>query len=377
MTFTQVAELYRSVGKTKKCTFIFCADHGVAKENVSAYPQATTADMVRNYLVDAGAAANVFAKFAYSELYIVDVGVDADLSNLEAYGLVDRKISHGTNNITQGAAMTLDDAMKSIKIGKKLAEEAIAAGCNCFLLGEMGIGNTTTAAAMTAAYLGLEPEAVTGRGTNIDDDKLRHKVEIVRRALEVNAPDSTSLLDVLTKVGGYEFGAMAGVIIAAYHHNCVVMLDGFNSSVAALIAEEILPQSVDCLIASHVSREVGHQKILDYLDLQPIFNLDLALGEAIGASIAARVLDNIVYIMVCGPDDDFDGELKEENPMLEGLKRQLGSIRLTTCANLSATTFRFRKYRLTSTSANSANTAWRASSCRSARISATFPAPTR
>ena len=324
MTFTQVAELYRSVGKTKKCTFIFCADHGVAAENVSAYPQATTADMVRNYLVDAGAAANVFAKFAYSELYIVDVGVDADLSNLEAYGLVNRKISRGTKNITQGPAMTVDDAMKSVRIGKKLAEEAIAAGCNCFLLGEMGIANTTVAAAITAAYFGRKPEDVTGRGTNIDDETFRRKVEVVRRAIAVNKPDSNSMLDVLTKVGGYEFGAMAGVIIAAYHHNCIVMLDGFNSSVAALIAEDILPQSVDCLIASHVSREVGHKKILKYLDLQPIFNLDLALGEAIGASIAARVLDNIVYIMVCGPDDDFDGELKEEDPALEGLKRQLG-----------------------------------------------------
>lgn len=322
MTFTNVAELYRSVGKSKKCTFIFCADHGVAKENVSAYPQATTADMVRNYLVDDGAAANVFAKFAYSELYIVDVGVDADISNLP--GLVDRKISRGTKNIAEGAAMTLEQAMESIRIGKKLAEEAIEAGCNCFLIGEMGIGNTTVAAAMTAAYLHLSPEKVTGRGSNIDDDKLAHKIEIVRRALKVNKPNSNSLLDVLMTVGGYEFGAMAGVIIAAYHHDCVVLLDGFNTAVAALVAEELLPQSVDCLIASHVGREVGHKKILEYLDLVPMFNLDLALSEAVGSSIAARVLDNLIYIFVCGPDADFDGELVEENSELELFKKQLG-----------------------------------------------------
>ncbi|MBE8951444.1 MAG: nicotinate-nucleotide--dimethylbenzimidazole phosphoribosyltransferase [Quinella sp. 3Q1] len=324
MTFTQVAELYRSVGKTKKCTFIFCADHGVAAENVSAYPQATTADMVRNYLVDAGAAANVFAKFAYSELYIVDVGVDADLSNLEAYGLVNRKISRGTKNITQGPAMTVDDAMKSVRIGKKLAEEAIAAGCNCFLLGEMGIANTTVAAAITAAYFGRKPEDVTGRGTNIDDETFRRKVEVVRRAIAVNKPDSNSMLDVLTKVGGYEFGAMAGVIIAAYHHNCVVVLDGFNTAVAALVAEEILPESVECLIASHVGREIGHREILNYLELQPMFNLDLALGEAVGSSIAARILDNLVYIFVCSPDDDYDGEILEEDNALELFKKQLG-----------------------------------------------------
>ena len=322
MTFTEVSELYRSVGKSKKCTFIFCSDHGVAKENVSAYPQATTAGMVKNYLVDAGAAANAFAKFAYSELYIVDVGVNADISNLP--GLVDRKISRGTKNIAKGAAMTMDQAMQSVRVGKKLAEEAIKAGCNCFLIGEMGIGNTTAAAAMTAAYLDMEPEEVTGRGTNIDDKKLAHKIEIVRRALEVNQPDPNSLLDVLAKVGGYEFGAMAGVIIAAYHHDCVVVLDGFNTAVAALVAEEILPRSVECLIASHIGREIGHREILRYLDLKPIFNLDLALGEAIGSSIAARILDNLVYIFVCGPDADFEGELVEKDDMLENFKKQLG-----------------------------------------------------
>ncbi len=322
MTFTQVAELYRSVGKSKKCTFIFCADHGVAKENVSAYTQATTADMVRNYLVDAGAAANAFAKFAYSELYIVDVGVDADISDLP--GLVDRKISRGTKNIAEEPAMTFEQAMQSVRIGKRLAEEAIAAGCNCFLIGEMGIGNTTVAAAMTAAYLHTSPEKVTGRGSNIDDDKLAHKIETVRRALKVNKPNSRSLLDVLTKVGGYEFGAMAGVILAAYHHECVVVLDGFNTAVAALVAEEILPASVECLIASHVGREVGHKKILEHLYLEPIFNLDLALGEAIGSSIAARILDNLIYIFVCGPDADFDGELVEENSEFELFKKQLG-----------------------------------------------------
>ena len=324
MTFTHAAELYRSVGKSQKCTFIFCADHGVAKMNVSAYPQSTTASMVRNYLVDRGAAANAFAKFAYSELYVVDLGVDADLSDLESYGLVNRKISRGTNNIAEGWAMTFKDAALSVRIGKQLAEEAIAAGCNCFLLGEMGIGNTTVAAAMTAAYLGLSPKKVTGRGTNIDDEKLARKIAIVRRALKVNKPDPKQMLDVLAKVGGYEFGAMAGVIIAAYHHRCVVMLDGFNTAVAALVAEEILPQSTDCLIASHVGREVGHKAILKHLDLKPIFNLDLALGEAVGSSIAARVLDNLVYIFVCGPDADFDGEFVEEDFMLETFKRQLG-----------------------------------------------------
>ena len=322
MIFTKVSELYRSVGKSKKCTFIFCADHGVAKENVSAYPQKTTADMVKNYLVDAGGAANAFAKFAYSELYVVDVGVNADISNLP--GLVDRKFSRGTKNIAKEPAMTIEDAMQAVRVGKKLAEEAINAGCNCFLIGEMGIANTTVAAAMTAAYLDLPPEKVTGRGTNIDDKKFKHKVKIVRRALEVNQPNNKKFLDVLIKVGGFEFAAMAGMIIAAFHHKCVVVLDGFNSAVAALVAEEILPRSKECLIASHIGREIGHKAILNHLGLKPIFNLDLALGEAIGSSIAARILDNLIYIFVCGPDADFDGELVEEDTALENLKKQLG-----------------------------------------------------
>ncbi len=322
MTFTDVSSLYRSVGKSKKCTFIFCADHGVAKQGVSAYPQSTTAAMVKNYLVDEGAAANVFAKFAYSDLVVVDVGVDADISKLP--GLVDRKIARGTNDISQGAAMTFVDAMESVRVGKRLADKAVEAGCNCFLIGEMGIGNTTAAAAMTAAYLNLPPEAVTGRGTNVDDKTFARKVETVRRALEVNRPDRHTLLDVLAKVGGFEFGAMAGVIISACHHDCIVVLDGFNSSVAALIAEEIFPRSTKCLIASHVGREVGHAAILNHLNLKPMFNLNLALGEAVGSSIAARVLDNLVYIFVCEPDADFDGEFTEKDSALENLKRQLG-----------------------------------------------------
>ena len=322
MTFTEVSGLYRSVGKSKKCTFIFCADHGVAKMNVSAYPQATTASMVKNYLLDEGAAANAFAKFAYSDLVIVDVGVDADISHLP--GLVNRKIARGTNNIADGPAMDLKQAMQSVRIGKELADKAVEAGYNCFLIGEMGIGNTTAAAAMTAAYLHKSPEKVTGRGSNIDDEKFANKIKIVRRALRKNRPKRESMLDVLTKVGGFEFGAMAGVIISAYHHDCIVMLDGFNSAVAALVAEEILPRSTECLIASHVGREVGHAAILKHLGLKPIFHLDLALGEAVGASIAAKVLDNLVYIFVCEPDADFDGVFEERDEALENLKRQFG-----------------------------------------------------
>ena len=172
MTFTEIAHRYRSIGKSKKCTFIFCADHGVAEMNVSAYPKSTTASMVKNYLTSQGGAANAFAEFARSELAIVDVGVDADLSSVPK--LVHRKIARGTKNFTKGPAMTRTQAEKSIKIGKSLASQAVKAGFNCFLIGEMGISNTTAASAITSALLDIPPRYVTGRGSNISDGSASH-----------------------------------------------------------------------------------------------------------------------------------------------------------------------------------------------------------
>lgn len=329
MTFTEMANLYRSIGKTKKCTFIFCADHGVAEMNVSAYPQSTTASMVKNYLVNQGGAANAFAKFANSELVVVDVGVNADLSNVP--GLVDKKIAYGTKNITEGPAMTKAQARKSIKIGKDLAEKAVKAGCNCFLLGEMGIANTTVASAITSAILEINPKDVTGRGSNISETRLKNKIKIVRKALRENNPNPDDAIDVLAKVGGFEFGAMAGVMLTAAKHNCVVILDGFNTAAAALIADGIDPTACENMIASHVGREPGHMDALMYLQCFPMFTLDLALGEAVGSSIATRILDRLVYVYVCQPEDDFQGDVKEfkdtehsETEMLGELLEQMG-----------------------------------------------------
>ena len=329
MNFTDMAELYRSIGKTKKFTFIFCADHGVTEMNVSAYPQKTTADMVKNYLVNQGGAANAFANFVKSELAIVDVGVNADLSNIP--GLIDKKIAYGTKNFTKTRAMTKIQARQSIKIGKELAEKAIQAGCNVFLLGEMGIGNTTVASAITSAILEIDPEKVTGRGSNISDDKLKNKIEIIRKALDKHKPDPDDMIDILAKVGGFEFGAMAGVMITAAKNNCIVILDGFNTTVAALIADSLYYNAHNYMIASHVGREPGHILALEYLGLKPMFKLDLALGEAIGSSIAARILDRLVYVFVCEPDDDFHGDVSDfqsnepdESEVLTDMLEQMG-----------------------------------------------------
>ena len=309
MTFSEMADLYRSIGKSKKITFIFCADHGVAEMNVSAYPQSTTASMVKNYLVNQGGAANAFAQFANSELVVVDVGVNADLSKIS--GLVDKKIAYGTKNITEGPAMTKAQARKSIKIGRELAEKAIKAGFNCFLLGEMGIANTTVASAITSAILEINPKNVTGRGSNISESRFKRKMTVVRKALRENKPDPDDVIDVLAKVGGFEFGAMAGVMLAAAEHGCVVILDGFNTAAAALIADGINPDAYNYMIASQVGREPGHAEVLDYLELAQLFSLDLASGEAVGSSIASRIFDRLIYVFVCDPEDDFHGDVSE------------------------------------------------------------------
>ena len=296
MNLTDMTDRFEAFDAVKFCTMICCADHGVAAENVSAYTQQTTAQMVRNYLVPRGAAANVFANFARSDLLVVDVGVDADLSDLDE--LVDRKIARGTQNIAQGAAMTIEQAERSIAIGVELVEKAIKGGYNCFLPGEMGIANTTSSAAVAAVLLQVDPKFVTGRGTNISDERFNHKLEVVRQAIKVNRIKTKKPrhpIEVLAKVGGFEIGCIAGIILGAYQNDAVVILDGFNTSVGALIACMIEPDCAANLIASHIGREVGHRLVLDALNLNPVLDLDLALGEAIGSGIIARVVDRLMF----------------------------------------------------------------------------------
>ena len=309
MNLTEMTERYSDLGEVKKCTIICCADHGVAEENVSAYRKETTAQMVRNYLEPRGAAANVFANFAGSELLVVDVGVDADLNGLP--DLVNRKIAYGTKNIAKGAAMTLEQAQRSINVGIELVNKAVEGGYNCFMLGEMGIANTTVSAALASVLLRVDPELVTGRGTNISDERFAHKLEIVRQAIKVNRLKTKKARDpveVLAKIGGFEIGCMAGIILGAYQNDALVILDGFNTSVAALTAYRIEPECRDCLMASHVGREIGHKRVLDELELEPLLNLDLALGEAIGASILVRILDGFTSL----GDEDFDDDEEPE-----------------------------------------------------------------
>lgn len=276
----------------RKAVVICCADHGVAAEGVSAYPQETTLEMVRNYTVRQGGAANAFAAYAGAHLLIDDMGIAADTGDLP--GLFLTRIASGTRNMAEGPAMTREQATDSIKVGLLIAKSLAEQGFDWFLPGEMGIANTTASAAIAAVCCRKSPEEVTGRGTNISDARLQKKVEVVRRALQVNRPDPDDAIDILAKVGGFEFGCMAGLILGAALHRKLVILDGANCGAAALLAQKLAPASIACTMASHFGSEKSHHFMLESLGLQPILHLDLRLGEAIGSSIASNILEGMI-----------------------------------------------------------------------------------
>ncbi|WP_337508269.1 nicotinate-nucleotide--dimethylbenzimidazole phosphoribosyltransferase [Mitsuokella jalaludinii] len=276
----------------RKAVVICCADHGVAAEGVSAYPQETTLEMVRNYTVRQGGAANAFAAYAGAHLLIDDMGIAADTGDLP--GLFLTRIASGTRNMAEGPAITREQATDSIKVGLLIAKSLAEQGFDWFLPGEMGIANTTASAAITAVCCQESPEDVTGRGTNISDARLQKKVEVVRRALQVNRPDPDDAIDILAKVGGFEFGCMAGLILGAALHRKLVILDGANCGAAALLAQKLAPASIACTMASHFGSEKSHHFMLESLGLQPILHLDLRLGEAIGSSIASNILEGMI-----------------------------------------------------------------------------------
>ena len=262
--------------------FTFAADHGVAAEGVSAYPQVVTAQMVENFL-RGGAAVNVLARQAGARLVVADFGVAAPLERSER--LVACPIGPGTANIAAGPAMEREQAVRAIETGAALAQQALDAGADLLATGEMGIGNTTVASAIAAALTGGAPERVTGRGTGVDDATLVRKVAVVRRALEVNQPDAGDGLDVLAKVGGFEIGGLVGVILAGAARRVPVVLDGFIAGSAALIAVALAPAARHALFAAHRSAEPGHALVLDHLGLTPYLDLSLRLGEGTGAAL--------------------------------------------------------------------------------------------
>ncbi|ULR41819.1 nicotinate-nucleotide--dimethylbenzimidazole phosphoribosyltransferase [Thermus sp. NEB1569] len=265
---------------------VAAADHGVVAEGVSAYPQEVTYQMVLNFL-RGGAAINQLAQVADCRVYVLDVGVKGDLP--QHPGLLKRKVRPGTGNLAREAAMTLEEAEKALLAGQEAARIAIAQGATLLAAGDMGIGNTTAASALTAALLGLPPEAVVGRGTGVGEEGLRRKREAVARALSRLRPGEHPL-EVAAEVGGLELVAIAGVYLEGYRQGLPLVLDGFPVSAGALLAYRLEPGLKEYLFAGHLSREPGHRYILEALGLRPLLDLHLALGEGTGAVLAMPLL---------------------------------------------------------------------------------------
>lgn len=268
--------------------YCFAGDHGVAAEGVSAFPQAVTPQMVMNML-GGGAAINVLTRHAGAELHVVDIGVNAPLD--DAAGLISRRIKNGTHNFVHGPAMSASEAEAAIMVGVELAQQAKQEGVTLLGTGEMGIANTTPATALFAAYMGQPPKTLTGRGTGVNDAMLQHKAEVIQRALDVNRASLDDPFNTLAALGGLEIAGICGLCLGGALTGVPVAVDGFISTAGATAAVAIKPEVRDYLIFSHASHEQGHRRVLEYLNAQPVMDLEMRLGEGTGAALTFTVIE--------------------------------------------------------------------------------------
>ncbi|MDD4587899.1 MAG: nicotinate-nucleotide--dimethylbenzimidazole phosphoribosyltransferase [Heliobacteriaceae bacterium] len=278
----------------KKTIVLMAGDHGVVAEGVSAFPSEVTLQMVANF-ANGGAGINVLARHAGVELVCVDVGIAGnppDLPNLRRC-----KVAYGTKNMARGPAMTQEQAVRAILTGADLVGELAAAGTGIVGTGEMGIGNTTSSAALIAVFSGMPPADVVGRGTGLNDRQLERKIRVVEQAIAVNRPRREDPLDALAKLGGLEIAGLTGVILGAAANRMPVVIDGFISGAAAVVAGEICPLAKEYMLGSHLSEEPGHKIMLEYLGLEPILMMRFRLGEGTGAALGMFVVDAAVKIM--------------------------------------------------------------------------------
>ncbi len=278
----------------QKFIYTFAGDHGVVAEGVSAYPKEVTPQMVYNFLRK-GAAINVLAGHVGAKVVVVDIGVDHEFEPLE--GLIIRKVARGTGNLSRGPAMSRTQALQAISVGLEMADQARAQKADLVGTGDMGIGNTTPSSAILASIAGLPVSLVTHRGTGIDDATLMRKIQIIEEAIETNKPDPQDPLDVLAKVGGFEIAGIAGLIIGCAAYRIPVVVDGFISTAAAMIAVALNNRIKEYLFASHQSVEVGHQFMWEYIGQKPILNLSMRLGEGTGAALAMFIIEAAVKIL--------------------------------------------------------------------------------
>jgi len=292
----RVARVQREVRPkvASKAIVLAAADHGVVAEGVSAYPQDVTWQMVANFSAG-GAAINQLAASVRADVVVYDVGVASDIEHLD--GVEHVKVSRGTQNMAVGPAMTREECAKAVLIGVEAARELAERGYTLLGTGEMGIGNTTAASALTAVFAGASPESVVGPGTGLDERGVAHKTEVVRRAMLVNHVDDLDALGVLAAVGGLEIAMLAGVVIGAAQESVCVVADGFISGAATLAAIALCPVAGEYVFPSHVSVEPGHAIALRALGQQPVLDLDMRLGEGTGAALAFGIIDAACHMM--------------------------------------------------------------------------------
>ena len=295
----------------KKHLLVFAADNGVVDEGVASAPQSVTLQQTVN-LTRAKTGASVLCKHFGCGITVCDVGVNADITEPK---VLNRKIAYGTENIVNGPAMTREQAIKAILIGTELAKNTDA---DVLGIGEMGIGNTTSSAAVLSVLLDADVEAVTGRGGGITDNSFKKKKEVIRRAIEINRPNKTDVVDVLTKVGGFDIAAMCGAFLGAAASHRPVVIDGFISAVAALCAYQLCPNVRGYLVPSHASFEIGYKLAMDAMELEPMLLLGMRLGEGSGCPIAFEVLSAACAIIndmatfdQAGINDDYLDEIRQ------------------------------------------------------------------
>jgi len=285
-------------GPLNKAAYVFAADHGIVAEGVSAYPKEVTRQMVLNFLQE-GAAINVLAKLHKADLTIVDVGVDTDFGDLP--GLLQRKIRGGTRNMLHEPAMTEDEMLRALQVGLELATSAEQKQQTLIAVGEMGIGNTTSASVITAVLTGQPASAVTGKGTGLEKDAREHKIQVVECTLRKHFGENphtfeVAPLEVLRCVGGLEIAAMVGFVLGLARYRIAVVTDGFISTAAAALAVALEPRIKEYLFAGHRSEEPGHHFLLNYLEVDPILTLDMRLGEGTGALLAMPIIESALRL---------------------------------------------------------------------------------
>ncbi|MCH8156656.1 MAG: nicotinate-nucleotide--dimethylbenzimidazole phosphoribosyltransferase [Nitrospinae bacterium] len=296
----ELARRYAAIKGTRspkvrgKTIFVFTADHGVTEEGVSAYPAEVTSQMVENFL-NGGAAINVLAKHAGIEVLVVDMGVNGDFDP-SSPGLLTKKIARGTQNMVRGPAMTRQQAEEAIQTGIDLAQDAAQRGIDIIGTGDMGIGNTTSASAIMSVCGNCSPEETTGRGTGIDDDTLAKKINAIKQAIRTNRPDASDPVDVLSKVGGFEIGGIAGLILGAAASRTPVVVDGLISGAGAVLAIKLNPTATDYIFTSHQSQEPGHKVFFELLGRPPLFDFGMRLGEGTGSALAIHLLEASVKV---------------------------------------------------------------------------------